>query len=222
MVLLLALVALLPVTEWLLAAVTTIQDLGTAGAVAYGVLYVVATVFMLPATPVTLGAGLLYGQWLGSLVVALGATTGATIAFLLGRTLLRDTVEGWMADRPSFRALDAAMADQGFKIVFLIRLSPVFPFNIINYGLGLTRVTLPQYVAASFLGMLPGVFLFVYIGTTLQNISELLEGGSAGSAGQGMYWVGLLATVAVTAVITRAARRALDVELARAQENSHV
>lgn len=222
MVALLLAVALLPVTEWLLAAVTAIQDLGTVGAVAYGALYVLATVLMLPATPVTLGAGLLYGQWLGSLVVALGATIGATIAFALGRTLLRDTVEGWMAERPSFRALDAAMADQGFKIVFLIRLSPVFPFNLINYGLGLTRVTLPQYVAASFLGMLPGVFLFVYIGTTLQSISELLEGGSAGTAGQGMYWVGLLATVAVTAVITRAARRALDAEIARVQENTDV
>lgn len=213
---------LLPVHAWLLQAVTAVRGLGAAGVVVYGVLYVLATVLMLPATVVSLGAGLLYGQWLGSTVVAIGATVGSTLAFLLGRTALRGTVEGWMAERPRFRALDAAMADQGFKIVLLMRLSPVFPFSLINYGLGLTRVTLPEYVAATFLGILPGVFLFVYVGTTLDGLGQLASGADAGAAGQVLKWVGLLATVAVTAVITRTARRALDAELARVSEVSDV
>ncbi len=213
-IVLLVAVLVLPVKDGLLAAVAWMQGAGTAGALAYIALYAVSTVLMLPGSILTLGAGFVYGPVGGFVVVTLGANLGAAAAFLLGRTLMRSTVEGWVEGRPRFAALDKAMGDEGLKLVTLIRLSPIFPFNLINYGLGLTRLTLWEYVLGGVIGMAPGIALFVYLGSTVSEVGQLLSGGGdAGSAGQAVYWLGLVATIAVTVVVTRSARRALEAQI---------
>jgi uncharacterized membrane protein YdjX (TVP38/TMEM64 family) len=150
----------------------------------------------------------------GTLLVSPVSVTAATIAFLLGRTVAR----GWIAERvqrdPRFAAVDAAIEREGLKIVLLLRLSPVIPFNVLNYALGLTRVRLRDYVLGSFVGMLPGTFLYVYLGSLVTTAASLGSGGaSAGTAQHAIYWGGLAATVLVTLFVTRLARRALGAAL---------
>jgi uncharacterized membrane protein YdjX (TVP38/TMEM64 family) len=191
-----------------------VDDLGMWAPVAFVVGYAIATVALVPASLLTLAAGAIFGLAKGTITVFIGATTGAALAFLVSRHLARETVQRRLADRFRFEAIDRACARQGFRIVLLLRLSPVFPFNLLNYALGLTRVRFIDYLAAS-IGMLPASFLYVYYGTALGKI--------AGAAGSGQtdrgigYWLvlatGLVATVAVTAVVTRVARRALAQEI---------
>jgi uncharacterized membrane protein YdjX (TVP38/TMEM64 family) len=209
-----AAIALLPVGEWIPRLVEWIEGAGLVGTVAYAVTYVVATVLLLPASLLTLGAGFAYGPLAGTLLVSPVSVTAATIAFLLGRTVAR----GWIAARvvrdPRFAAVDAAIEREGLKIVILLRLSPVLPFGLLNYALGLTRVRLRDYVLGSFVGMLPATFLYVYLGSLVTTAASL--GSSAATAGTGqqmIYWSGLAATVLVTVFVTRLARRALSTAL---------
>ncbi len=208
--LLLVAAAVLPVRGWLAALVDAMRALGPAGAVLFALVYALATVAMLPGTPLTLGAGYLYGPWVGSLVVAVGATSGAIAAFWLGRGLLRGSAEARIAAWPRFRALDAALARDGFRVVLLVRLSPVFPFNLVNYGMGLTGVGLLPYAAATFIGMLPAILLITGVGAGLSSIAELEGGADLGQRGQVLAGLGLAATAFVTAWIGRAARAALE------------
>ncbi len=206
---------LLPLNAGLLALVERIRDTGLAGSVLYVVLYVVATVLVVPASVLTLGAGFAYGPVYGTLLVVVASNLGALAAFLLGRTALREQVSRRLAGQPRFSAVDAAVAEQGFKVVLLLRLSPLFPFNLLNYALGLTRVRPRDYVLASFLGMLPGTVLYVYLGSLVTNLAQLSRGErpDAGLSGQLLFWGGLAATVLVTVYVTRLARRALDATL---------
>ncbi len=194
-----------------------IRGAGAAGAAVYALAYVAATLLFLPGSALTLGAGFAYGPLWGTLLVSPVSVLAATVAFLLGRSLARSQVQRRMERHPRFAAIDAAIGEGGFKIVFLLRLSPVFPFNLLNYALGATRVRLRDYVAASFLGMLPGTFLYVYLGSLVPNASALLSGSrpSGGLLSQVVYWAGLLATVLATVMITRIARRALSRALER-------
>jgi len=173
--------------------------------------YAVAVAALVPGSILTLAGGALFGLAEGTLYVFLAATLGSTLAFLVGRYLARGLVEERLAGSPRFRAMDRAVGDQGLRITFLMRLSPVFPFSLLNYALGLTRVRLRDYVLASF-GMLPGTFLYVYYGTLARDVAALAADGAPVERGVGYYAVlllGLAATVAVTAVVTRVARRAL-------------
>jgi len=172
--------------------------------------YVIATVALVPGSLLTLAAGALFGLVRGTVFVFVGASLGATAAFLIARYLARALVLRRMSGNSRFRALDAAIAREGRKIVFLIRLSPLFPFNITNYALGLTSIRLQDYVLAC-IGMLPGTLLYVYYGRLIGDVASAVAGAQVErDAG---YWalllIGLIATVLVTAVITRAARRAL-------------
>lgn len=188
-----------------------VRRAGPAGPVVFALAYAAATVAFLPGSALTLLAGALFGPVVGTATVAAGATAGATAAFLLARTVLRRRVERWIEARPAFRAIDGAIEKEGAKIVALLRLSPVFPFNLLNYALGLTRVSLAAYVAASFVFMLPGTFLYVYLGSVGAEVGRAAAGAAAG-AGWGrivLQGIGLAATIAVTVVVTRAARRAL-------------
>jgi uncharacterized membrane protein YdjX (TVP38/TMEM64 family) len=212
-----AVMALLPVGEWLLAVVAWVKGAGALGVVVFAVVYVLGVVAFAPGSVLTLGAGFVWGPVWGTALVSPLSVVGATLAFLLGRTLLRSRVEEWVAGNARFAAVDEAVGRQGFTIVGLLRLSPVFPFVLLNYALGLTRVKTRHYVPASFLGMLPATFLFTYLGSTLSNLAEVLSGGAAQDpATRWMYWGGLLATIAVTAVITRIATRALKQQVAGA------
>lgn len=183
-----------------------IMQLGGWGQVFFVLIYAAATVLLIPGTILGLGAGAMFGVLHGSLLVSLGSTLGATCAFLLGRYLARDWVAGKIAKRTSFAAIDQAVAREGWKIVLLTRLSPVFPFTLLNYAFGLTPVSLRDYVVASWIGMLPGTVMFVYLGSLARAGVE----PQAHTTGEWiLHGLGLLATVTVTVFVTRLARRAL-------------
>lgn len=188
-----------------------VDGLGVWGPVVFAVGYVVATVAFVPGSLLTLAAGAIFGLLEGTLLVLGSATAGAAAAFLVSRYLARGAVERRLAGNPRFAALDRAIGDQGRRIVFLLRLSPVFPFNLLNYALGLTRVRFRDFVAAS-VGMLPGTLLYVYYGKVAGDVARLAAGAGV-ERGAGYYAVlglGLAATVVVTTVVTRLARRALQ------------
>ena len=188
--------------------VAWVQGLGWWGPAIFIVGYAVATVAMVPGTVLTLAAGAMFGIVWGFAWVLIGASLGAISAFLVSRYLARGLVERHLLDA-RFRAVDAAIGEQGFKIVALLRLSPVFPFNVLNYGLGLTRVHFRDYALAC-IAMAPGTLLYVYYGRVAGDLAR----AAAGSADRGAeYWsflaLGLVATVVVTLFVTRIARRAL-------------
>lgn len=194
-------------------ALVWIGEAGSLGVLVFFGLYIAACVFMLPGSILTLGAGAVFGVVKGSLLVSLSSTIGATVAFLIGRYLVRETVTRRVAGNATFSAMDEAVAHEGWQIVGLARLSPVFPFNLLNYAFGLTRVSLRDYVLASWIGMIPGTVMYVYLGSLAGSLAALgaREGGRARSPAEwALYVVGLIATVAVTAVIARIARRALN------------
>src|SRR5229473_1044601 len=194
------------VQDLLKAALEWIGKLGPWGPVIFVGLYVVATVLFVPGSVLTLGAGAVFGVVLGSVCVSISATLGATAAFLVGRYLARDAIARKIEKNEKFTTIDRAVANEGWKIVFLTRLSPVFPFTLLNYAFGLTRVKLGQYVLASWIGMIPGTVMYVYLGS-LVNVGA---GHRQRTTGEWvLYGVGLLATIVVTIFVTRLAKKAL-------------
>ncbi|MFA6543049.1 MAG: TVP38/TMEM64 family protein [Limisphaerales bacterium] len=183
-----------------------VEQLGAWGPVLFVVIYVLACVLFIPGSVLTLGAGAVFGVVWGSAYVSLASTLGATASFLVGRYLARRWVARKIAGNATFAAIDQAVAAEGWKIVGLTRLSPVFPFTLLNYAFGVTRVSLRDYVLASWIGMMPGTVMYVYLGS-------LARAGAGGQqktpAEWALYSVGLAATIAVTVVITRIARQAL-------------
>jgi uncharacterized membrane protein YdjX (TVP38/TMEM64 family) len=150
-----------------------IDSLGSVGAIAFITLYIIASIAFLPGSILTLGAGVVFGVILGSLYVFIGATLGATAAFLVGRYLARGWVSQKIEGNNKFRAIDEAVATEGFKIVFLTRLSPVFPFNLLNYAFGVTGVSLKDYFLGC-IGMIPGTIMYVYIGSLAGSLARLV------------------------------------------------
>jgi uncharacterized membrane protein YdjX (TVP38/TMEM64 family) len=187
-----------------------VDSLGVWGPAVFVLGYALASVAFVPGSVLTLAAGAIFGIAEGVVVVFIAAVLGSSAAFLVARYLARGAIERRLAGNARFAAIDRAIGAQGRKIVFLLRLSPVFPFNLLNYALGLTQVRFTDYLLAS-IGMLPGTLLYVYYGKLAGDVAAL-AGGAAVEKGAGYYVVlavGLLATVAVTAVVTRAARAAL-------------
>ena len=182
-----------------------IGRLGPWGPVLFVAIYIVATVLFLPGSVLTLGAGAVFGVALGSVYVSIASTLGATAAFLVGRYLARDWVAKKVEGNASFAAIDRAVADEGWKIVGLTRLSPAFPFSLLNYAFGLTQVSLRDYVLASWIGMMPGTVMYVYVGSLARAAGDRART----PAEWVLYGIGLVATIAVTVVVTRLARRAL-------------
>lgn len=187
-------------------ALDSIADLGPWGPVLFIAIYVLCTVFLVPGSVLTLGAGAIFGVVWGSVYVSLGSTLGATAAFLVGRYLARDWVAKKIEGNAKFAAIDRAVANEGWKIVGLTRLSPVFPFTLLNYAFGLTRVKLRDYVLSSWIGMMPGTVMYVYLGSLARAGASAEKKSPAEWA---LYGVGLAATIVVTVLITRVARRAL-------------
>lgn len=198
--------------QQLVQALAWIDGLGAIAPLAFILLYIVITVAFVPASVVTLGAGVVFGVIKGSILVFVGAMLGATAAFLVGRYVARDWVASRIANSPRFQAIDDAIAKDGRKIIFLLRLSPVFPFNLLNYSLGLSQISLKDYVIGS-VGILPGTIMYVYLGSLVGNLAMLGTGDGAPQTAM-VQWiiriVGLVATVAVTLYVTRIARRALS------------
>jgi len=203
-----------PVADWVTRLAERARATGGLGAAAFFLAYVVSTVAFLPGSILTLGAGFAFGPVWGLALASPASVAGATCAFLLGRTLLRGWAAARVGESPRLTAIDAAVGREGFKIVLLLRLSPLFPFNVLNYALSLTRVRTGTYVLASFLGMLPGTALYVYLGSLAPAAAELAAAGGGGGATRTVLYVGgLVATLAVAVIGTRAARRALHTEL---------
>ena len=202
---------LLDIQELLQVALARISDLGPWGPVFFIVLYILATVLFLPGLIPTMAAGLLFGVLQGTLLVSISSISGATLAFLIGRYLARDWVAGKIQGNQKFEAIDVAVAQEGWKIVGLTRLSPVFPFNLLNYTFGLTQVSLKDYFLASWIGMLPGTVMYVYIGSLTGDLATLGSGERSRTPAEwALYVVGLIATVVLTLYITRIAQRALS------------
>ena len=188
--------------------VAWVDGLGWWGPIVFIVGYAVATVAFIPGSMLTLAAGAIFGLAAGVCYVFIGAVIGSCAAFLIARHWARAAVERRLAGNQRFTAIDRAIGAQGRKIVFLLRLSPVFPFNFLNYGLGLTQVRFVDYAVASF-GMLPGSLLYVYYGKLAGDVAALAGGAQKGTGYYAVMALGLIATVAVTTIVTRTARRAL-------------
>lgn len=194
------------VVEWL-------ADLGRLGPFAFVSVYFIATIALFPAWILTVAAGIIFGVTRGTLYVLIGAVTGAGAAFLIARYLARPLVARRVRQDGRFARIDRAVGRDGLRVVFLMRLSPVVPYNLLNYGLGLTAVRFRDYLLAS-VGMVPGTLLYVYSGKAIGDVTALAR-GAAVDHGAGYYVVlglGLAATIALTVLLTRIARNALREE----------
>jgi uncharacterized membrane protein YdjX (TVP38/TMEM64 family) len=191
-----------------------INSLGSLGGIVFIGIYIIATLAFLPAAILTLGAGVIFGVIWGSLYVFVGATLGAIAAFLVGRYLARGWVKEKISSYKKFANIDKAVSKEGLKIVFLIRLSPLFPFNLLNYALGLTNVSLKDYSLASF-GMIPGTIMYVYLGYLAGDLA--LIGNKNQPDNMIFHWliqiIGLISTIAVTVYVTKIAKKSLEEEI---------
>jgi len=206
-------VRMLPLGEWITQFQTWVRGIGPLGYVVYVLAYAVCCVLIVPALALTLGAGAIFGFVAGSLVVIVGATIGATLAFILARTVLRHRVERMTANNAKFRALDRAITREGTKILWLVRLSGFPPFTWVNYAFGLTGVRLAPYVLITFLGIIPGTLAFTYAGAA----------GAAALTGSGNRILLLVTAVGAIAVAVFVGRIALNaIRRAGVEEDSNM
>ncbi len=192
------------------AALDWIKSLGFWGPTAFILAYIIATVTLLPGSVLTLGAGAVFGLFHGFLYVSIGSTIGATAAFLVGRHFARDRVAARIADNRKFSAIDEAIAEEGWKIMGLLRLSPMFPFNLLNYACALTKVSLRDYFFATWIGMIPGTIMWVYIG----HLAHVAAADDS-DASKALKVGGFFATALFTVIATRIARKSLERRLAQ-------
>jgi uncharacterized membrane protein YdjX (TVP38/TMEM64 family) len=193
----------LPVAQWLTQFPAYVRGAGPIGYIVYALVYAVCVVFFVPASILTLGAGAIFGLVAGTIVVIAGATLGATLAFILARTVMRRRIEKMTEGNAKFAALDKAITREGAKIVLLVRLSPVFPFTYINYAFGLTGVSLGTYVWTTLIGIAPATFAFVYIGSIAH------EAATANRARLIVYIAGGIVALAASIFVGRIAARAV-------------
>ncbi|KAL8515361.1 hypothetical protein ACS0TY_014171 [Phlomoides rotata] len=195
------------------------QDLGPWGPLVLAVAYIPLTVLAVPASVLTLGGGYLFGLPVGFVADSIGATIGAGAAFLLGRTIGRSYVLSKLKDYPKFRAVAIAIERSGFKIVLLLRLVPLLPFNMLNYLLSVTPVPIGHYMLASWLGMMPITFALVYVGTTLKDLSDVTHGWHEFSKTRwALLVLGFVVSVVLIICVTRVAKAALDKALAENED----
>jgi uncharacterized membrane protein YdjX (TVP38/TMEM64 family) len=196
----------LPVRDWILSLDALVGRLGTWGIVLYGLLYVAAVIVLAPAEIMSIAGGLIFGLW-GIPLVIVSATIGATAAFLISRYFLRAKV-GEIAQRyPVFAAIDRAISEEGWKLVLLLRLNPLVPFNLQNYAFGATDIALRSYAAATFFGIMPGAAVYVYLGT----LGRQAAAGTLPSALKvTSLGAGFLATVLLVFLAGRRAKMMLD------------
>jgi uncharacterized membrane protein YdjX (TVP38/TMEM64 family) len=203
-----------PFLQWMVDFIHWAKGMGAAGGAIYAVFYILGTAFLFPALPLTLGAGFLYGAIVGTLVVSPASVAGATLAFLIARYVARDWVTRRLKKYPQAAAIDRAIEKNGFKAVVLLRLQPVLPFNILNYALGLTSIRLRDYVLASWIGMFPATVLYVYLGSIMNDISDLVrQRPNSGMAGRLLLWGGLAVIIVLVWWLDRIAKKALRQEM---------
>ena len=205
----------------LLTSIMWVKSLGFFGPIAFMIIYNLATLLFIPGSLLTLQGGCLFGVFWGSIYVLIAALVGASLAFLIGRYLSRDWVCQKMEKNPKFKAIDRAVAKEGWKIVLLTRLSPVFPFNLLNYAFGVTQVSFKDYLLGS-LGIIPGTIMYVYIGSIAGNLATMnISNQPSNLQTQTGQWVmqaiGFIATVAVTVYMTKIAQKALNESMVTAE-----
>lgn len=203
---------LLPTRDWLIMLIGWAEAYPRIAWPGFILAYVLAAVCMVPGSLLTLAAGLLFGVTLGVPLALVASTLGAGCAFLVARFLARGWVESRLEAMPRFRALDRAVARKGWLIVLLARLSVVVPYNLLNYALGLTNVRFGGYILSTFAGMLPAIFLYVYLGSAAGSMASPGESG-APAIPQSLFVAGLPATALLILVIARLTARALRNEL---------
>jgi uncharacterized membrane protein YdjX (TVP38/TMEM64 family) len=190
----------------------TVQASGPWGPLVFALVYIVSVVAMVPGSALTVAVGAMFGLVVGTATVSIASTIGAALVFLIARSLARDAVARRVKLDPRFGAIDRAVGANGWKIVALTRLSPAVPFNLQNYLYGLTAIGFWPYVVTSWIAMLPGTFLYLYIGMLGRAGLDAASGSGSGARGPAEWaWIviGLLATVAATLYVTRLARRAI-------------
>jgi uncharacterized membrane protein YdjX (TVP38/TMEM64 family) len=195
----------LSVSEWLKHFQTYVRGLGAIGYVVYIIVYALCVVAFVPASILTIGAGAIFGFAGGTIVVVIGATIGATLAFLLARTVMRKRIEKMTERNKKFRALDRAIASEGMKIVFLVRLAVVFPFTWVNYAFGLTAIPLWRYILATFLGIIPATAAFVFASSAAARAAT----GGTSNITKIVYIAGGIIAIIVSVLIGRIATRAI-------------
>lgn len=190
-----------------------VQQSGAVGAIPFIALYILATVLLIPGLFLTISGGALFGVAFGTVYVLIGAAIGGTLAFLIGRYLARDWVSQRIEANPKLRAIDTAVAQEGLKFVLLVRLSPFFPFTLLNYTFGVTQVSLKDYLLG-FIGMVPATMMYAYIGSLAGILATPNAAPPTTPQTASLQWllrlVGLAITVMVTVYITRLAKKALD------------
>ena len=198
---------LLPVREWVQSFTSWTREFGLLGAVAFAIVYILAVVALAPVWPLSIAAGLAFDAWAIPLVIV-SATTGASLAFLVARFIVRQRVTELTRKRPVLDAVDKAVAEEGWKVVVLLRLSPLVPFNLQNYFLGATQIGFFPYLAATFLGIMPGSAAYVYLGILARAAAAGEQGGSGLRIG--LLVAGLAATIALIVIVGRKARLKLQ------------
>jgi len=191
----------LPVKEWARDFGEFAQGLGAWGVLAFAVIYIIATVALVPGSPLSIAMGVAYGLW--GIPLALGsAIVGAGLAFLIGRYAARERVKKYMKEKPKIKTIQTAINHDGWKVVFLLRLSPVIPFNLQNYFFGTTEIGFWPYAAATAAGIVPGTILYVYLGSL---------GSAESDSSSGLRWaffaVGIVATAIVVWMVKRKSKK---------------
>ena len=190
-----------------------VDSLGWLAPIAFIIIYNIATLLFIPGSLLTLKGGCLFGFLWGSVYVLIAAIIGATFAFLVGRFISRDWVYQQIGNKPNFQAIDKAVAKNGFKIVFLTRLSPIFPFNLLNYAFGITQVSLKDYILGS-IGMIPGTAMYVYMGSLIGDIAMNNPSNTINPETQYAQLLlrgfGLITTIFVTFYVANVAKKALN------------
>jgi len=199
----------LPVGEWLRGFQSWVAHQGIWGGVIYGIVYTVAVLLFVPGSVLTIGAGLVFGLLWGTVIVSIASTSAAALAFLIARYVARARVEGLAKRNKKFHAIDQAIREKGWRVVALLRLSPLVPFSVSNYLYGLTPVAFGPYVLASWIAMLPATVLYVWIGAAGKAAADAGGGQGKSPLEWALLGAGLVATAVVTVMITRTARRQL-------------
>lgn len=210
------------VSDVLQEAILWVESLGTWGILAFIVIYILASVLFISGAALTLGAGALFGVVQGSILVSVASTLAAACSFLVGRYIARGWVAKQIENQPRFKAIDKAVAQEAWKIVALTRLSPIFPFVFLNYAFGVTKVSFGEYVLASWIGMMPGTVMYVYFGAAGKAAATAATEGTQSLLKTSLFLVGLVATVLVTVLITKAAQKALKAQIQEGDYSDHI
>jgi uncharacterized membrane protein YdjX (TVP38/TMEM64 family) len=206
-----------PLKEYHEQFVNNVESLGPWRFAALTGIFVLACLLMIPVTPISLAGGMLFGFGMGLVTVGIGSIIGPALTFYVGKFLGRSWIASAIAKNRTLGAIDRAVADQGFKIIFLARLSPFVPYGVMNYMFSLSRISFLVYIVATFLGVLPTTVAYAYLGSLANNLDELIVVLNKGGIEQLLlFWGGLAATVVVSVVVTLVAKKALHEALGEA------